>query len=540
MPTWLRRFLPERKSARSTAPGSVRPELEALEDRLTPTITYHGGALLTHVEVQAVYLGSDWASSATYYQQTHALDAFLKNLVNSPYMDMLTAAGYGVGRGTADSGQIDPIRFDKSGMLTDAAIQRNLQTAIANGLVVSPDANRVYVVFVEDNVAVGTADGLVSRTDFLAYHGAFAGRDHTGHVADIRYVVVPYPGGAVHNASIPALSAFDNMTEVASHEIAEAATDPDVNYAALGWYDDALDDENGDIVNQEYVSLGGYVVQRIADKHDHAMTPAGAMPVRPVSFTLLANGELYEHTPTGWVAVRSGVASVSSQGIDNDGRAVVDLVLTNGDAFEYHDGGTWQFLRHGVKAAAAGQGVSFVVLNDGQLFEYHDDSARWSGALAADVVSISAGTDRFGVNLVDVVFKSGTFSEWSESTGWHALCSQAITVSAGMGGTSVVLLKDGRAYEYNEISGWTYLSNGVSQVAAGTGVGGGVLIDLITTAGVAREYSPLSGWRTLATAVASVSKARAGLVDMVFSNGGAYEHTASGWTALTSTVIAAA
>ena len=52
-----------------------------------------------------------------------------------------------------------------------------MQLAINAGLVQPPDANRLYVVFVEDNVPVGMSDGSLSRADFLGYHSAFAGRD---------------------------------------------------------------------------------------------------------------------------------------------------------------------------------------------------------------------------------------------------------------------------------------------------------------------------------------------------------------------------
>src|SRR6267143_4374103 len=164
MMTWLRRLLAGMK----TAPPhrSVRLELEALEDRLAPAITYHGGNLLPHVEVQAVYLGSDWASNPTYTQQTHTLDGFLKNLVGGPYMDMLSAAGYNVGRGTADLGKIAPLALDKRAALSDHAIQQDVQSLIANGTLKPPDANRLYIVFVEDNVLVRTEDGLISRNDF--------------------------------------------------------------------------------------------------------------------------------------------------------------------------------------------------------------------------------------------------------------------------------------------------------------------------------------------------------------------------------------
>src|SRR5262249_3980811 len=113
--------------------------------------------------------------------------------------------------------------------------------------------------------------------DFLGYHGAFAGRDASGRGADVRYAVITYPGGAVGNASIRSLSAVQQLTEVSSHELAEAITDPDVNYKRLGWYDDRLG-EIGDIVNGQFVTLNGYVVQKEAGKNDQALSPAGSRP----------------------------------------------------------------------------------------------------------------------------------------------------------------------------------------------------------------------------------------------------------------------
>jgi hypothetical protein len=538
MMTWLRYLLVGKKAARP--PGRVRLELEALEDRLTPTITYHGGNLLPHVEVQALYLGSDWSTNATYNQQTRSLDGFLKNLVAGPYMDMLSTAGYGVGRGSAVAGKIAALQLNKNSALSDGAIQVDLQGFISNGTLQAPDANRLYVVFVEDNVLVRTSDGLISRTDFLGYHGAFAGLDAHGNASDIRYAVVAYPGGNISNAAVTGLSALNDMTEVASHEIAEAVTDPDVNYSALGWYDDALNDEIADVVNQRYVLLNGFAVQRVGDKNDQAMTPAGAAALQPVSFALLTNGSLYEHTAAGWTFLRKGVASLSAQGIDNSGRATVDAVFSTGQAYEYHHGSGWVFLHSGVKWACAGQGVSYLLLNNGSLLEYHDIDGTWSRTLAVGVSTIDAGTDRYGVNMVDAVFSSGTFSEYSDTSGWHALCGDSRSVSAGALGVSVVLLKNGRAYQYNEATaGWTYLAGSIAEVAAGTDVSG-ALIELLGTNGTLSQYRPRIGTNTLATGVKSVGTPRAGLVDVVLTNGDAYEHTATGWTALCGTAKQAA
>ncbi len=66
-------------------------------------VTYHGGGVLPHVEVQALYLGSDWSTNSALHNQTGQTEGFLNNIVNSSYMDMLTNAGYGVGRGTSTS-----------------------------------------------------------------------------------------------------------------------------------------------------------------------------------------------------------------------------------------------------------------------------------------------------------------------------------------------------------------------------------------------------------------------------------------------------
>jgi hypothetical protein len=45
-----------------------------------------------------------------------------------------------------------------------------------------------------------------------------------------------------------------------------------------------------------------------------------------------------------------------------------------------------------------------------------------------------------------------------------------------------------------------------------------------------------SGWTWLDSSVQAMSKCRAGLVDVLFTWGDAYDHTASGWTYLTGSV----
>jgi hypothetical protein len=259
-----------------------------------PTVTYHGGPLLQHVEVQGVYLGSDWYYNSANYQMTGRLDAYLRYMVNSPYMDMLTNAGYAVYRGSASQGRIPLYNINKAYYLDDSTIQQDLLSLIRAGSLQRNDANRLYVVFVEPGVAV-RAGGATSIRDFLGYHSSAYG---------FAYAVIPYQAG--FNAHDTRVSTFDSITEVVSHELAEAVTDPMTN-GRKGWFDDAYgrahggEGEIGDIVVGQIVRLNGYVVQKEAGKNDQALSPAGSTSLgfgfaeSPYSSAV--------SLPRGWVAV---------------------------------------------------------------------------------------------------------------------------------------------------------------------------------------------------------------------------------------------
>src|SRR6185369_13493575 len=112
---------------------TIAAQVEQLESRQLLTVTYQGGALIAHVEAQAVYLGSDWNSAAQQTEKTQ-LDQFVSTVVNSPYMDMLAGAGYNVGRGTSSTGVVDNITLDKTTTgITDVQIQGQIQAMITAG-----------------------------------------------------------------------------------------------------------------------------------------------------------------------------------------------------------------------------------------------------------------------------------------------------------------------------------------------------------------------------------------------------------------------
>lgn len=522
-----------------TPPAVARPSplaLETLEERVVPAVTYHGGALMSQVEVQALYYGADWSNNTTLYNQTGYLEGFLDSLVHGSYMDMLGKAGYGVGRGSFNAGRIALTHPDKGYYLTDDQIRSDLQAYISNGSLQAPDANRLYVIFVEPGVAVSHGKEN-SQNDFLGYHGAFAGRSPYGFATDVRYAVIAYPGGAVGNAGLSWLSAVGDLTEVTSHELAEAVTDPDVNYRTLGWYDDAQNAEVGDLTNARMVYLKGYAVQRIANVNDFAMTPAGSSSETQATFALLNGGALYEHTASGWTSLSSGIASISDQAIDNFGRSMIEVVTTSGDAYEYHDGGGWTYLWSGATSAKAGQGVSYVLFTNGTVWQYDDASRGWT-YVYNNATAIDAGTDKAGVNMVDIVFNWGDAWEHSDSSGWHYLGSGVRSVSAGQQGISELVFNNGNGYFFNEATGGSvFLGSNVAFITSGVDASGNYMIDLVYNGGVGYEYRVGGGWSYLWSNIQSLTKGHAGLVDILFSWGDAYDHTAWGWSYLDNSIL---
>ncbi len=507
MSTWFRKMW-QKKSPKSPKAAGARPQLECLESREVPTVTYHGGAVLQNVEAQALYFGGDWGTSA-YTGLKGQLDNFLQYIVQSGYTNNMLGNAYGTGRGTFSSGQTYWGSLNKSQYLLDSTIRSTLQSCINAGAVQQPDSNRLYVVYVEDNVAVQNNnywDSKVGRydnsiQDFLGYHQAFAGTDEWGNAQEIHYAVVTYPGGTVGNAGMSWLTTLNNLTEVTSHELAEAITDPNIGDSskALGWYDNNLG-EVGDVCNGQIAYLAGYAVQRIADQNDQPMTPYSVGPERPVQFVLMSgvNGNnLWEHSASGWTFVSSGVTSVSDQGIDNYGRAMVDYLTTGGYAYEYHDLSGSTYLCASAVQAKAGQGVSYLLQSNGSLWEYHDSSfsstsGSWSYLYnSTSIQQIDAGTDKYGVNAVDVLFTGGNAWMRSDTDGWHFLASYVSQVSGGQQGLVGLLDQWGNVYSYNEWSGsTTWMTSGARQVQTGYDAWGHLIMNVVYNNAAAYQFNP--------------------------------------------------
>src|SRR4051812_30114966 len=93
--TRLRKYL---AAGRRQSPSRrARPTVEALDARLVPAITFHGGAVLSHVDVRNVFYGQGWNTSDSWGLTRYSLNKFQTDITKSPYMAML--GEYGVGRG---------------------------------------------------------------------------------------------------------------------------------------------------------------------------------------------------------------------------------------------------------------------------------------------------------------------------------------------------------------------------------------------------------------------------------------------------------
>lgn len=576
MRSWLFRRLRQAFAQGVRRPRlTTRLDLEVLETRLTPTLSNHGGAILANVQVQALYLGPDWNSSLA--GMRGQFEGFLQTTVSNSYLPMLRAGGFTgpggatIGTGADTPGVIDPTSPPSD--LLDSQIRSYLQADVGN-LLQPASSNTLYFVFVQDGVVVDLGNGQTSVNAFSGYHTSFT--TTSGQL--IRYAVIPDAGSA-GNSQAPWLSAFDTMTVVASHELAEAATDPD----GRTWFDRS-GNEVGDVVNGSTVYLSGYAVQRegsipAAITNLLPMTPAGAVAGHQAAFSLHADGSLWEYNGSATSPTRimppsgNAVASISDQGIDDFGQPMIDLVDVKGNAYEYHDflpGNPtavnnpsffpFTSLGGGVKQAVAGQAVSYVLFTNGNLKEYVDPNYSTSyygygvkpyhsfgGVLATGVAAINGGTDREGVNAVDYTVTSGgktSLYEWRDVTASSTLLASGVTsFSAGQRGMHAYV-SGGKAYLRDEtVAAATLLTNldgaSAATVALGTSAAGGYLLEVVSSGGKVYEYNnattpPAALALPSTTAVTAASKPLSNQLRILFADGSSAEFDDGGaalfWT----------
>jgi hypothetical protein len=270
---WLRR----RTTTPAHAPSSTQLRIEALEDRLVPAVTFHGGPVIPHAELESVYWGRDWSQPANQTNQQQ-LDHFLKTIAPSSYLSML--GEYGVGEGTFGTTDVqtdgrspaaNATVQESSTRLYSLGIQDMLKVEIQSGRLPESNGSELYIVYLPPNVH----SQFDQANSFLGHHNTFtmqflhtigAGLFHFSfYTADpVYYAVIPSPVGNLQGNALGGLTTFQQQTEITSHELAEGVTNPNLSG---GWWDSdptsaTFRREIGDMVNQQLTSLAGYVVQR--------------------------------------------------------------------------------------------------------------------------------------------------------------------------------------------------------------------------------------------------------------------------------------
>ena len=221
------------------------PDVYPASHHPIPQLNYNGGPTLQHARVVTVtFTGDAHRDGFRYFDHFIVSSGWWKQTVETFCVDGGPNAGcIGDGTGaapdggawlpdgsTADGGDgsLDvELAYDFPGpALLDSDVQSWLGHHIAAGDFPAPDADTVYAIYFPTTTSVSypTGPGQPDQTScqqFLGYHGSIAPGSPSAGTA---YAVLPYCTFGIGDD-------FDYQTLIltASHELSEAATDPQVN-----------------------------------------------------------------------------------------------------------------------------------------------------------------------------------------------------------------------------------------------------------------------------------------------------------------------
>ena len=264
------------RSPRPRAVHLMRGAKPATLASASPHLVYYGGRVVSNLQVVQVLYGSGSYNAQVAGTGSPSISTFYQGVLNSPYVDWLSEydtnaqpapeSNQLIGRGAFVSQvTITPSATNDGPTIDDANIQAELAAQIQAGVLPPPsrdaagNTNTYYAVFFPHGKVI-TLEGSSSCIFFCAYHGTVA---NVPGVGEFYYGVHPdfQVGSGCENECGLAPTEFGNVTQVASHEMTETITDPEVGIAPsiaapLAWYD-ALFGEIGDICNDEHDTIVG-------------------------------------------------------------------------------------------------------------------------------------------------------------------------------------------------------------------------------------------------------------------------------------------
>ena len=210
------------------ANGTVDPTYPAPHGPM-PLVDYNGGTILTSPRIVTITIAGDpmredletfgdAATKSNWWKQVSA--GYCVAPAGTPCIGLGASGGNVVLPALAHASYKDSV--DPK---APSAIKDLLRTNIVNGSMPAPTSNSIYVLYMPESVSV-TLETYRSCVDggFYGYHSAMTLGSNGTSGPKIYYAVVARCSGSEPQA-----------TRTASHEIIEAATDPDVG-GTLGYY----------------------------------------------------------------------------------------------------------------------------------------------------------------------------------------------------------------------------------------------------------------------------------------------------------------
>jgi hypothetical protein len=224
-------------------------------------MSYGGGPLMQHVKVFVIFYSPNMPDRDKYA-------GFYTAITQSAHVDWLleyNVTSYKIGRGSY-IGMFEDTKPNPATVTSLTNPETYLTGLINNHKVPPPDDDTLYMMYFPSHVdpylnfGGGSIPSCISNGQFCAYHSSF-----TLGTQLVRYGVMPdaNAGGCAGGCGANP-TPFQNMTDVSSHELIEAITDPDDNTA---WVDSTQGcGEIGDICAtgglDEVDTVGGFTVQK--------------------------------------------------------------------------------------------------------------------------------------------------------------------------------------------------------------------------------------------------------------------------------------
>ena len=237
-----------------------------------PQVDNLGGPVLDHAKLVTVTFAGD--------AMRDAVRAYTHEALTSVWWKK-TIGSFGFADGTS-GGDFELADTVSGRTIDDADFTTYAKQAIMSGKLPTPDAQTLFMFYLPPNTTM-VVQGQVTCRDNGGYHSSFLmsfGGGDGGAVTsvDVAYAIIPRCFGS-----------FQDATIAASHEIAEAATDPTSNSSYNLVSNDAwipilqgrsVGGEVGDLCSYMNYDESGYTVQRI---WSNAAAAASKNPCQPAS-----------------------------------------------------------------------------------------------------------------------------------------------------------------------------------------------------------------------------------------------------------------